>query len=131
MDTVQELFTIQEAAEQTNLTVHTLRYYERIGLVMPVGRAANGHRRYSQRDIGFIQGLNCWLLTGMPLEEIQRYVKLYMEGDSTVAERREILAAHREKVVRQLEAQQIALQYIDMKIAYYAEIEHKQEKEQV
>src|SRR3954468_3920964 len=60
MNTSQELFTIQEAAEITDLTVHTLRYYERIGLLLPVGRAANGHRRYSQQDINLMKSLNRW-----------------------------------------------------------------------
>ncbi len=54
MDTTQDQLTIQEAAEVTDLSVHTLRYYERIGLLMPVGRAANGHRRYSQQDTRFL-----------------------------------------------------------------------------
>jgi DNA-binding transcriptional MerR regulator len=52
MDTTY--FTIQEAAVKTGLTVHTLRYYERIGLLMPIGRAENGHRRYSQQDVDLI-----------------------------------------------------------------------------
>src|SRR5215510_4959565 len=46
MNTTQETLTIQEAAEATGLTTHTLRYYERIGLLAPIGRAANSHRRY-------------------------------------------------------------------------------------
>src|SRR5215470_8123293 len=98
METIQANFTIQEAAEETGLTVHTLRYYERIGLLMPVGRAANGHRRYSQQDINLIKALNRWLTTKMPLEDIQRYIKLAQEGDSTAGERRRLLEAHRQTV---------------------------------
>ena len=126
MDTIS--FTIQEAAEKTGLTVHTLRYYERIGLVMPVGRAANGHRRYSQQDINIIQTLNCWLRTGMSLVDIQHYVRLIQEGDSTAGERRAILEAHRQTVVSQMEELQATLQLIDYKIENYTAIEQKQEK---
>src|SRR5258707_2242814 len=128
MDTLRANFTIQEAAEKTGLTGHTLRYYERIGLLMPIGRAANGHRRYSQQDINLIQTLNCWLQTGMPLVDIQCYVKLVMEGDATAGRRRALLEAHRQSVVRQMEELQATLQLIDYKIQNYTDIEQKQEK---
>ncbi len=128
MDTKQIQLTIQEAAEATRLSVHTLRYYERIGLLMPVGRAANGHRRYSQQDINLIKSLNKWRQTGMPLVDIQRYVRLFQEGESTAAERRMILEAHRETVVSQIQELQATLELIDYKIQNYNQIEHQQEK---
>jgi DNA-binding transcriptional MerR regulator len=128
MNTTESFRTIQEAAEETGLTVHTLRYYERIGLVMPVGRAANGHRRYSQQDINLIHTLNRWRQTGMPLVDIQYYVRLVQEGDSTAGERRALLEAHRQKVVEQIEALQATLQLIDYKIQNYTDIEQKMEK---
>ncbi len=128
MNTTQQTLTIQEAAEATGLTAHTLRYYERIGLLMPVGRAANGHRRYSEREIDFIRTLNRWRLTGMPLVDIQRYVKLVQEGDATAGERRALLEAHRQTVVQQLEELQATLAIIDYKIENYTNIEQEQEK---
>ena len=128
MDTSQIQLTIQEAAEVTDLSVHTLRYYERIGLLMPVGRAANGHRRYSQQDIGLIKSLNKWRKTGMPLSDLQRYVRLILEGESTAGERRQILEAHRETIVSQIEELQATLELIDYKIQNYTDIEQKQEK---
>src|SRR5258708_19124149 len=128
MDTIQTSLTIQEAAEKTGLTVHTLRYYERIGLLMPIGRAANGHRRYSQQDISLIRTLNLWRQTGMPLVDLQRYVKLIQEGDATAGERRALLEAHRKTVVSQIEELQATLQLIDFKIQNYTDIEQKQEK---
>jgi DNA-binding transcriptional MerR regulator len=128
METLTHSFTIQEAAEQTGLTVHTLRYYERIGLLMPIGRAANGHRRYSQQDINLIQTLNRWRQTGMSLEEVQHYVKLVQEGDSTAGERRAMLEAHRQTVVDQIEELQATLRLIDYKIQNYTDIEQQQEK---
>jgi DNA-binding transcriptional MerR regulator len=130
MDTIQTSFTIQEVAEETGLTVHTLRYYERIGLLLPIGRAANGHRRYSQQDIYLIRTLNRWRQTGMPLVDVQRYVKLVQEGDSTAAERRAMLEAHRQTVVSQMEELQATLDLIDYKIETYTTIENKQEKVQ-
>lgn len=128
MNTTQESLTIQEAAEKTGLTVHTLRYYERIGLLMPVGRAANGHRRFSQQDINLIRTLNRWRQTGMSLTDIQRYVKLVQVGDSTAGERRALLEAHRQAVVSQIEELQATLILIDYKIQNYSEIEQQREK---
>src|SRR5258708_15102496 len=103
MNTIETGLTIQEAAESTGLTVHTLRYYERIGLLMPIGRAANGHRRYSQQDISLIRTLNRWRQTGMSLVDIQQYVKLIQEGDATAGEHRALLGWHRQKMVRPIE----------------------------
>jgi DNA-binding transcriptional MerR regulator len=128
MDTTQTSLTIQEAAEKTGLTVHTLRYYERIGLLMPIGRAANGHRRYSQQDINLIRTLNRWRQTGMPLVDVQFYVKLVQEGDATAGKRRALLEAHRQTVVSQIEELQATLQLIDFKIQNYTDIEQKQEE---
>ncbi len=128
MDTIQTSLTIQEAAEKTGLTVHTLRYYERIGLLMPVGRAANGHRRYSQQDISLIRTLNRWRQTGMSLVDVQHYVRLVQAGDGTAGERRALLEAHRQTVVSQIEELQTTLQLIDFKIQNYTDIEQKQEK---
>lgn len=127
MDTKHALCTIQEAAEATGLTVHTLRYYERIGLLMPVGRAANGHRRYSEQDINLIRTLKRWLLTGMPLVDVQQYVKMVQQGDATASERRALLETHRQTVVAQIEELQATLQLIDYKIQHYNEIEQEQE----
>jgi DNA-binding transcriptional MerR regulator len=130
MDTTQPPLTIQEAAEKTGLTVHTLRYYERIGLLMPIGRAANGHRRYSQQDLNLIRTLNRWRQTKMPLVTVQYYVKLVQEGDSTAGERRALLEAHRKTVVDQIEELQATLELIDYKIQNYTDIQ-KQQQEKV
>jgi DNA-binding transcriptional MerR regulator len=131
MTTLQVSLTIQEAADVTGLSVHTLRYYERIGLLHPVGRAKNGHRRYSEQDITLIRTLNIWRMTGMPLADIQRYVKLVQAGEITAAERRAILEAHRKTVMSQMEELQNTLALIDYKIQNYTDIENKQEKKPV
>lgn len=81
-------FSIQQAAEQTGLTTHTLRYYEQIGLLPSIERAANGHRRYQETDLGWVDYVLCLKAVGMPLDDIKRYVKLQTEDeDSTLPER--------------------------------------------
>jgi DNA-binding transcriptional MerR regulator len=111
--------TIEEAAERTGITRHTLRYYERIGLLAPVGRSASGHRRYSDDDLGEITFLVLLRETGMPIEDMQRFMALAREGEHTIAGRIEVLAAHREELLATLARLHGHLAAIDNKIGVY------------
>ncbi|MBW0116098.1 MerR family transcriptional regulator [Pseudonocardia abyssalis] len=110
--------SIAETAERTGVTAHTLRYYERIGLIT-VGRDASGYRAYSAADFGRVVFLNRLRMTGMPIRELQRYVALAEDGPVTEPERLEMLVAHRESVLAQLAELQFALDTVDFKIATY------------
>ena len=112
--------TISEVAERTGLTRHTLRYYERDGLMLGVGRADSGHRRYSERDLGWIELITKLRATGMPVREVRRYAGLVRAGDGNEDERLALLRAHRERVRAQLETMAAYLDAIDLKISYYA-----------
>ena len=91
--------TIAEAAEQTGLTAHTLRYYERDGLMLASPeRSASGHRRYSEQDLSWIQLITRLRSTGMPIRDVRRYAALVRAGDGNEAERLALLKAHRERV---------------------------------
>lgn len=95
--------SIAEAAEQTGLTAHTLRYYERDGLLLhSVERAPSGHRRYTDEDLRWIQMVTRLRATGMPIRDVRRYAALVRDGDGNEAERLALLLAHREVVERQL-----------------------------
>ena len=112
--------TIAEVADQTGLTVHTLRYYERDGLMLrAVERAASGHRRYSEEDLSWIQMVTRLRATGMPIRDVRRYAALVREGNGNEAERLALLLAHREVVERQLAEVTSHLRAIDHKIALY------------
>jgi DNA-binding transcriptional MerR regulator len=115
-----EDLTISEVAERTGLTRHTLRYYERDGLMLGVGRAGSGHRRYSERDLGWIELITKLRTTGMPIREVRRYAGLVRAGDGNEDERLALLHAHRKRVLSQLDTMAAHLHAIDMKISYYA-----------
>ncbi len=117
------LLTIQEVADKTGLSTHTLRYYEKIGLIQCVDRADNGHRRYSPNDVGWLDFLKCLRSTGMPVREVKLYAELYEEGDSTTTERRELLETHRARIEADLRELTANLEAIKYKIAYYQELE--------
>lgn len=113
--------TIAEVAARTGLTRHTLRYYERDGLMLGIDRAGSGHRRYSEHDLGWIELITKLRATGMPIREVRRYAELVRAGAGNEAERLDLLRAHRERVRVQLAEVAAHLDAIDTKISYYAE----------
>jgi DNA-binding transcriptional MerR regulator len=110
--------SIAEMAERTGVTAHTLRYYERIGL-LEVGRDASGYRLYDASDFGRVVFLTRLRMTGMPIRDLQRYVALANEGDATVPERQAMMLDRRDAVKAQLAELQFALDTIEFKIAVY------------
>ncbi|MCW2721503.1 MerR family transcriptional regulator [Pseudonocardia sp.] len=110
---------IAEMAERTGVSAHTLRYYERIGLLGAVARDASGYRIYSAADFSRVVFLTRLRMTGMPIRELIRYVELTGAGEATVDERLAMLQAHREAVRTQLAELQFALKTIEHKIDMY------------
>lgn len=89
--------TIRQVARETGLSEHTLRYYERIGLIAPISRAPNGHRRYSGDDVGWITFLMRLRATGMPISRMKQYSDLQRQGDATLDV--SLIAPHRCELV--------------------------------
>lgn len=119
--TATRTLTIAEAAAATGLSAHTLRYYERDGLLLDaVERASSGHRRYTERDLGWLHLLMRLRATGMPIREIREYAELVRRGDGTEPERLALLRAHRDAVRAQLAEAAGHLAAIEMKIDLYA-----------
>ena len=119
MSDVEPQYTIDEAAQRTGITTHTLRYYERIGLLDPVGRAPSGHRRYTKADLGMVEFLTCLRQTGMPIRAMQEFMELARAGDDTIPDRVEALVAHREALAEQLALLRRHFEALSGKIEYY------------
>lgn len=115
--------SIDEVAKRTGLTAHTLRYYERIGLIAPVGRAAGGQRRYAASDMAWIEFLLRLRTTRMPIGKMQTFAKLRGAGDSTVKDRRQMLEGHLTEVLSDIEAMRQAANALQTKIEYYHSFE--------
>ncbi|WEL95155.1 MerR family transcriptional regulator [Tsukamurella tyrosinosolvens] len=105
-------------AELVGVSGHTLRYYERVGLVT-VDRDGAGHRRYGPQAIARVIFLTRLRLSGMPIADITEYVHLVDGGDATVPARLALLKAHRARTAAQIEELQYSLAVIDYKIATY------------
>jgi DNA-binding transcriptional MerR regulator len=114
--------TIAEAAERSGLTKDTLRYYEKDGLMLaPVDRSATGHRRYTERDLTWIELVSRLRATGMPIRDVRRYADLVRGGAGNEQERLDLLRAHRQQVLAQLAEVQEHLGAIDRKIGIYVD----------
>jgi DNA-binding transcriptional MerR regulator len=116
---VKRTYSIEEAACRTGVSSHTLRYYERIGLLAPVGRANSGHRRYSEADLGSVAFLSLLRQTGMPIRDMLRFVELTRSGDHTIPQRVEVLEAHRDALAAQLDLLTRHFAAIETKIGIY------------
>ena len=114
MEDLETGLTIQKVAHQTGLSIDTLRYYERIGLLEPVGRTESGHRRYTPQDLAWIDLLIRLRDTGMPLAQMVHFARLRRQGDATLTERRLMLEEHQralEARMRITEQHMAALQH--------------------
>ncbi|HEY6739456.1 MAG TPA: MerR family transcriptional regulator [Actinopolymorphaceae bacterium] len=117
----QEGVSIAEAARRAGVSVHTLRYYERAGLVVtPVDRTVGGRRRYVQRDLDWIRVCTGLRATGMSIRTIRRYAELISAGHGNEKERLDLLKEHRAAVAARLADFQENLELIDHKIDVYA-----------
>jgi DNA-binding transcriptional MerR regulator len=115
-----DALSISDAAQLTGLSPHTLRYYERAGLMLdPVERAPSTHRRYSEAEIRWVTLLTKLRATGMPIRRIREYAELVRAGEGNEAERLALLEAHREAVLEQLDGIRRNLEAIEYKIEIY------------
>lgn len=115
---VEGPLTIAEVADLLGTSPHTLRYYERLGLVT-VDRDPVGHRSYSGDAVGRLVFLTRMRLSGMPMRDLQHYVSLVDAGDDTVPERLDMLLEHRDVVRRQIRELTLSLAATEYKIATY------------
>jgi DNA-binding transcriptional MerR regulator len=111
--------TIAQAADAVGISPHTIRYYERAGLLTPIDRNGSGHRRFTEDDIAWLVTCTRLRATGMPIRRIREYAELVVAGDGNEATRLEILEAHRREVVERMREIEHNLEAIDRKIELY------------
>ena len=115
------MYTIQDVSKKSGLTPHTLRYYEKEGLIAGVERSQGGFRQYSDEDLESLGLICCLKNTGMSLQEILRFVRLTREGDHTLEERVELLRECRENVMRRMAELQKNLDKVNWKLNFFSE----------
>ncbi|WP_327118984.1 MerR family transcriptional regulator [Streptomyces sp. NBC_01341] len=115
----RDRYTISEVVALSGLTAHTLRWYERIGLLSHVDRSHTGQRRFTNRDLDWLAFVGKLRLTGMPVADMVRYAELVREGDHTFTERQELLESTRRDVRARIAELQGTLAVLDFKIDFY------------
>jgi len=120
---------IAEVSELYGISLDTLRYYERIGLIPPINRNKSGIREYSEIDLKRLEFIKCMRSAGLPVEVLTEYIKLVQQGDQTIEARKEILKEQRELLVSRMKEMQKTLDLLDYKISVYEDAVLKKEKE--
>ena len=115
------MYSIQDVSQKTGLSAHTLRYYEKEGLISGVERTAGGFRQYTDEDLERLGLICCLKNTSMSIQEIARFVRLTHEGDHTLEERVELLRAHRELVLERMAEMQKHLDKVTWKLNFFTE----------
>ena len=120
MPEVTTSLSIGQVAQRTGLSVHTLRFYEREGILTdPVRRGLNGHRLYSEDDLEWLSICTRFRASGMPLTAIRRYVDLVRQGPGNEEDRLAILRQHQEQVTAQIGELTECLDVISSKVRVY------------
>ena len=119
---------ITEVSERFAISLDTLRYYERIGLIPPVHRNESGIRDYNELDLRRVDFVKCMRSAGLPVEVLIEYIGLVQQGDKTIEARREILIEQRELLAARMKEMQKTLDILDHKIEVYENTILKKEK---
>lgn len=110
---------IAEAASKSGLSVDTIRYYEKSGLVPGIRRGPDGHRRFTGENVDWLTLLYWLRKTGMPLKTMNRFAALYREGDRTMPDRKAILLEHAEHLKKRRSDLDRCEEILACKIAIY------------
>lgn len=117
-------FTIAGASAQAGLPGSTLRYWERIGLLEPVGRdESSGHRRYSEQEVAQLESLANLRAVGLSIEDMRAYLSRDRDVDGTAGEQRALFAEHANRLRSEIDLLRLRLTYLDLKVAYWHALE--------
>ena len=116
------MYTMKEACAQTGLSYETLKFYCNQGLVPNVRRDEQNRRIFSESDIAWIRSLECLKNCGMGIREMQEYISLCLEGQSSIPRRKEILERKRRELEQELSRIRESIAYIDRKQNFYDDV---------
>ena len=112
---------ISQVSQKYGLSADTLRYYEKAGLIPPVHRTEAGLRDYQPQDCNWVEFIKCMRGAGLSIETLQKYVSLFQKGNKTLAQRKALLLAERERIQAQIKTLQATLKRLNYKINVYEE----------
>jgi DNA-binding transcriptional MerR regulator len=112
-------YSPREVVDKTGFSLDTLRYYEKIGLLVRVARSSGGQRVFTEDDLAWLGILQCLRHTGMPIAGMLRYAKLARGGDQTIAERLRLLEEHDRAITERISSLRAKQLHIRQKIQVY------------
>lgn len=112
-------YTIKQVGDKMGLSVSTLRYYDKEGLLPFIEKKENGTRVFNEADLRTLEIISCMKASGMPIKDIKRYMDMLLEGDSTLEDRLDIFLKRKEIVKEQMEELNKIMRVIEHKISYY------------
>lgn len=116
------MFTMKETCEKTGLSYETLKFYCNQGLIPNVKRDAHNHRVFTEKDVAWINSLNCLRNCNMSLSEMKEYIGLCLQGQTSIPQRQLILAAKRKSLEEDMKRLQESIDYIDWKQEFYKDV---------
>ena len=122
-----KLYTIKEVADKTGISAHTLRFYDKEGLLPFVKRTENGIRLFSEEDFEPLYSITIMKQSGMSIKQIREFMNLYIQGNSTIPQRRAIYEQQRINVQKKIDELKSMLKIIDYKCWYFKEAEKYQD----
>ena len=116
------MYTMKDACEKTGLSYETLKFYCNQGLVPNVKRDSQNRRVFGDRDIAWINSLNCLRNCNMSIAEMKGYLALCLQGEGTIPERKIILEAKQKTLLEEKKRIEEAIAYIDWKQGFYDDV---------
>lgn len=113
------MFTVKEASEIMGISPHSLRFYDKEGLLPTLSRTDSRRRMFSYEDLEWVYNIQCWRATGMPLAEIRRYIELARKGKGTIPERYQIILKQRDRAIEEARAARERVKMLDYKVNWY------------
>lgn len=113
-------YTIKDVAKITKLSIFTIRFYDKEGLLPFVSRNKSGIRVFTESDITQIMTICCLKNTGMQIKDIKKYIDYCMEGAGTIDSRKGLFVEHRNEIINQINALNENLKLIDSKLKIYS-----------
>ena len=112
----KKIFSISDVSNISGFSAHTLRFYEKIGLMCFVKRSASGKRLYDEYDVQILKSISVFKKTGMTNKQIKDLGSLYLEGNKKVNEQRKLLLSHQEDINKKIDELTEALNIIEEKL---------------
>ncbi|MGV3025495.1 MerR family transcriptional regulator [Clostridium thermobutyricum] len=116
------MYTSKQVCDQVGISYETLKFYCKEGLVPNVKRDKNNYRKFDEKNIAWLKGIQCLRKCGMSIKDIKVYMNYCLEGESSIPERKEMLNKSKDFLLKRIEEINESINYINSKQAFYDDV---------